>query len=64
MKTITLTLAVILAACAAKAADAPSSVAEPPAVSTRTRELVWPPPPDKPRIRYVRTIKSADDIAP
>ncbi|MBI2386922.1 MAG: hypothetical protein HYV14_13095 [Elusimicrobia bacterium] len=64
MKTITLTLAVILAVCAAKAADARSSAAESPAVSTSTRELVWPPPPDKPRIRYVRTIKSADDIAP
>jgi len=65
MKTITLTVAVLLAASAAKAADGPSPAAAAPAVSTSTaglRELVWPPPPDKPRIRFVRTIKSADDL--
>lgn len=65
MKTITLTIAVLLAAPAAKAADAPAAVVAPPAASTGTpvlHELVWPPPPDKPRIRYVGMIKNADDL--
>lgn len=65
MKTITLSLALILfaaarngvAADAVKAPDASTATA-----SKGMRELVWPPPPDKPRIRFVRTIKSADDL--
>ena len=64
MNTMTLSLAVVLAAAAAKAADVSSSAVAAPAVSTRTTELVWPPAPDKPRIRFVRTLKSADDLGP
>lgn len=66
MKTKTLSLALALAAAAAsaQAAGAPSPGTAAPAVSTRTAELVWPPPPDKPRIRFVRTIRSADDLGP
>lgn len=67
MKTITLSLALILSPAARNAAAA--DVVKVPETSTSTtskglRELVWPPPPDKPRIRFVRTIKSAKDLNP
>lgn len=66
MKNITLTFVLVLAASAAKASDVPASPAAAPSVSvsTTTHDLVWPPAPDKPRIRFVRTIKSADDLGP
>lgn len=67
MKTITLSLALALIAAArnagaADAAQAPDASTS--TVSAGKRDLVWPPPPDKPRIRFVRTIKSADDLSP
>jgi DNA-binding beta-propeller fold protein YncE len=64
MKTMNISLALILAAAAlpAAAADISTSAVATPAVSTGTHELVWPQAPDKPRIRFVRTIKSADDL--
>lgn len=66
MKTMTASLALILlvAARPAGAVDVSTSGVATPSVSTGTAELVWPPQPDKPRIRYVRTIKSADDLGP
>ncbi len=65
MKTKTLSLVLILAAAAPSAGA--DEAAKAPDVSTaavpaRKADLVWPPPPDKPRIRYVRTIMSADDL--
>ncbi|MCR4294561.1 MAG: hypothetical protein NUW21_03440, partial [Elusimicrobia bacterium] len=65
MKTITLSLALILLASArtAGAEDVSTSHVAAPAFLPRTN-LVWPPAPDKPRIRFVRTIKSADDLGP
>lgn len=64
MKTMNISLALILAAAAlpAAAADISTAAVAAPAVSTGTHELVWPPAPDRPRIRFVRTIKSADDL--
>lgn len=65
MKTITLSLALILVASVrpAAAVDATTSPAVAPAFLPKTN-LVWPPAPDKPRIRFVRTIKSDDDLRP
>ena len=56
MKTITLSLALILAA-AVEPQPRPilSTRYSTSTVSAGLRELVWPPPPDKPRIRFVRT---------
>jgi DNA-binding beta-propeller fold protein YncE len=62
MKTMTLGLALVLTAAAGKASDLSTSTVAAPAISTGMHDLVWPPPPDKPRIRFVRTIKSADDL--
>lgn len=72
MKTMTLCLGLILggvvvarpvaAADAAKAPDISTSAVAAPAVSTGTAEIVFPLPPDKPRIRFVRSIMSVDDL--
>lgn len=65
MKTIALSLALFLIAAPRNAAAADAVKAPDASTTTVTkvlRDLVWPLPPDKPRIRYVRTIKSADDL--
>lgn len=65
MKSIILIAAVLLASSAARSADAPAASPAAASVSTGTiglHELVWPPPPDKPRIRFIGMIKSADDL--
>ena len=60
MKTIILCLGLILAAAVrpASAVDA----AKAPTVSTTTVQLVFPNPPDKPRVRWVRSIRNMRDL--
>lgn len=72
MKTMTLCLGLILAAVAAsrpaaaadaaKAPDVSTAAVAAPAVSTGTAEIVFPQPPDKPRIRFVRSIQTVNDL--
>lgn len=59
MKTFSLILGIIIAT----AAWAPSANAAPAAaVSTTTVQLVFPNPPDKPRVKWVRSIRNMDDL--
>ncbi|MDD5304689.1 MAG: PQQ-binding-like beta-propeller repeat protein [Elusimicrobia bacterium] len=59
MKTIALCLGLILAAAAARPAAAAAAA---PALSTTTVQLVFPNPPDKARVKWVRSIKNMRDL--
>ncbi|MBI3563643.1 MAG: hypothetical protein HY079_00445 [Elusimicrobia bacterium] len=61
MKTKNLILGLILAACAA-APRADAAPAKGVVVTTTTVQLVFPNPPDRPRVRWVRSIRTLRDL--
>jgi DNA-binding beta-propeller fold protein YncE len=58
MKTMILSFVLLLAAAARPAAAAPAG----PVISTAPVQLVFPNPPDKPRVKWVRSIRNMDDL--
>lgn len=58
MKTMNLILLILIAAAAPGGARA----AGPAVISTTTVQLVFPNPPDKPRVKWVRSIRNMDDL--
>lgn len=62
MKTMILVLVFLLASASAVPGARAADAAAAPAISTSAIQVVFPNPPDKPRVRFLRSIKNMHDL--